>query len=190
MDQVKDHLVKNNFWNNNQHGSRVKHSTTTCVCEILEDSNKANEKGLMTAVTAVDMSSAFDLIDHKVLIQKCRIALIGNAGLTWLIDFLDNRSRMINVNGVNSRILKTGEKGVVQGGKSSCELFTLYINDLPAQVNGVKPAVSLEDSTAKEYIDDLSIISRGKDLEQLKANITKDLEIVAIYLNNHMMVIN
>ena len=95
MDQVKDHLVKNNFWNNNQHGSRVKHSTTTCVCEILEDSNKANEKGLMTAVTAVNMSSTFDLIDHKVLIQKCRIALLGNAGLTWLIDFLDNWSQMV-----------------------------------------------------------------------------------------------
>ena len=45
MNQVKEHLRVTSFLNENQHGSRTKHSTTTCVVEILEDNNSAIENG-------------------------------------------------------------------------------------------------------------------------------------------------
>ena len=92
--------------------------------------------------------------------------------------------------GVNSKIRVTGNKGVVQGGKSSCDLFTIYLNDLPSQVNGAKKPKDLKGSTAKEYIDDVSTISRGKDLNELKKNIESDLKNLLHYLENHMMVVN
>ena len=190
MDQVRNHLNKNNFYNKNQHGSRASHSTTTCVTELLEDNNEAMEKGYLTAITAIDMSAAFDLVDHPTLIQKCRLALVGQPTLNWITSFLHDRTQMVNVNGANSLIIPTGNKGVVQGGKSSCELFTVFLNDLPAQVNGGIEATTPLHSTSKEYIDDISTVSRGRTLEELKSNIEDDLGRISQYLENHMMIIN
>ena len=177
--------------NANQHGSRKGHSTTTCVGEILEDNYEAQEAGLMTAITANDMSAAFDLVDHQILAEKFRLENVGQEALTWIKGFLADRTQLVTVEGVNSKIRVTGNKGAkVQGGKSSCELFTIYLNDLPSQVNGAKKPKDLKGSTAKEYIDDVSTISRGKDLNELKKNIESDLKNLLHYLENHMMVVN
>ena len=190
MDQVKNHLNNNNYFNKNQHGSRLNHSTTTCVLEVLEENNQAIEKKYLTAITAIDLSAAFDLVDHQVLLEKCRLALVGKPTLVWLTDFLNDRTQMVNVNGTNSQISPTGNKGVVQGAKSSCELFTIFLNDLPSQVIGGIPATTPLHSSAKEYIDDLSTISRGRNLTELKIITVNDLKTISIYLENHMMVIN
>ena len=193
MDQVRQHLDDNSFFNPNQHGSRSGHSTTTCVTEILEDNHEAMENGHLTALTAIDMSAAFDLVDHGILTQQCRLAKLGELGeptLNWIESFLADRTQMVCINGTYSKITATGRKGVVQGGMSSCLLFTIYLNDLPAQVNGGVKATSTLHSTSKEYIDDLTTISRGRDLAELKANIEKDLSNLSQFLINYKMVIN
>ena len=187
------HVNDNNLINEDQHGGRKGHSTSTCILEILEEVNSANRAKLCTALLAVDLSAAYDLCDHKILIQKCRIMNMGKPTIKWLTDFLNARVQYVELNGETSEILSMGEQGVIQGSPSSGNLFTLYINQLPAQV---KPKLNTQqkksklDSCAKEYVDDLNTITKGKNMNMLKEKLVEDYYNLKVYLQNHRMIIN
>ena len=99
-----------------------------------------------------------------------------------------------------------GKQGVVQGSPSSGNLFTLYVNKLPAQVRSQSDTKigavakkckkkSLQDdqkpkSVAKEYVDDVNIIAQAKTLTLLKIKLVQDFQRTKIYLQNHKMIIN
>ena len=79
---------------------------------------------------------------------------------------------------------------MVQGGESSGELFTIYLNDLPGQVNEGTPATKVEDSTADEFIDDVTLVSRAETDQALKIKLQEDYKALHNYLINHLMVVN
>ena len=51
--------------------------------------------------------------------------------LKWIKNFLEGRSQYVEIGGVRSTELLSGEDGVVQRGPSSGELFVLFVNSLP-----------------------------------------------------------
>ena len=67
MDQVKEHLALNDHNNRDQHRRQKGHSTTTCVSKLLKDNCQTIEAGLMTAIIAIDIYAAFDLVEHRIL---------------------------------------------------------------------------------------------------------------------------
>ena len=87
-------------------------------------------------------------------------------------------------------ILKNGPFGVVQGGKSSGELFLYYLNELPFQLSLKIDIKDKADSTRKEFVDDLSILAKAATMEKLLIQLRFDFEKVSQYLINHLMVIN
>ena len=88
------------------------------------------------------------------------------------------------------QVIKTGAKGVVQGGESSGELFTLYLNDLPGQVNEGKPATNVKHSQAEVYVDDVNVVTKATSDEALKQKLEQDYKALHSYLINHQMVVN
>ena len=177
--------------NKDQHGGRSFHSTSTCLGEILEDSREALEANLHVAIMAVDLTAAYDLCDHGLLQQKCRVQLNLDEGtLCWLRSFLSNRYQLVEINGSRSTPLPSGNKGVVQGGPSSGLLFNIYINELPTVVNGGSVASQPLHSTHKQYVDDGSVIARGRTLNELKSNLEDDFKNIQSFLHRHKMVIN
>ena len=190
INQIENHIAKNQLINKDQHGGREKHSTMTCLGEIIEDARNALEDKKMVALVAVDLSAAFDLCDHNILIQKCRLLNICPGTLKFLESFLENRSQIVEIKGFKSKILATGGQGVVQSGPSSGTLFNIYTNTLPAQVNNQKLATSTAQSTCKGFVDDGTIVARGSNLHELKVNIQSDFEAIRKYLVNLKMVIN
>ena len=190
MNQVEHHLATHNLTNKDQHGGRKAHSTTTCLTEILEDAKGAQEKKNYVALVAVDLTAAYEMVNHDILWEKCRILNFDKNTLQFLRSFLATRSQLIEIDGTRSSPLMTGGQGVVQGGPSSGLLFNIYINDLPDQVNGLKQPTTSLCSTEKQYVDDGTIVVRGKNIRELKKNIIRDYIGVRDYLVNHRMVIN
>ena len=191
MNQVEGHISEHHLMNKDQHGGRSKHSTMTCLGEIMEDAKMAMEDKKMVALTAVDLSAAYDLCDHPILELKCKKLLNLDQGMSnWLNSFLKNRAQQVELCGERSNILQTGTQGVVQGGPSSGLLFNIYINTMPAQVNNQQLAVNTSQSTCKQFVDDGTIISRGRNILELKRNIEADFAAVRTYLIDLKMVIN
>ena len=190
MDQVARHINLYNLSNKDQHGGRPQHSTTTCLGEVMEDVKLAQEKKMKVAIMAVDLSAAYDLCHHGILTQRCRLLNIGPDSGLWLSSFLGARSSLVEWEGTWSEPTPTGAQGVVQGGPSSGNLFNIYINQLPAQVNRGKLASTPVESTHKQYVDDGSTVARGATLDQLTHNLEDDFRCIQHFLHRHQMVIN
>jgi hypothetical protein len=79
------------------------------------------DKGKLTALILLDMSSAFYLVDHPIL--------IADSALTWFRSYLHARERCVMVNGV--RCSSRGFTcGVPQGSVLGLVLFTIYMRPL------------------------------------------------------------
>ena len=172
------------------HGGRSLHSTSTCMIEMLECVHEAQEEKLKTGLLAIDMSSAYDLCEHDILEEKCILLSMGNDTTNWLNNFLKERSQFVELGGYRSKVLRNGKYGVIQGSPSSGKLFTYYLNDLPAQVNKKKPQTDTEHSNEKDFVDDSTVIGKGKTLEELLENLKNDYLNIYKYLINHSMAIN
>ena len=88
LNQIRNHLNEHQLINTNQHGGLKKHSTTTCLLELVAEIEKAQEEKLKTAILAVDLSCAYDLVDHKLLLEKCHLLALGKLTLKWLNNYL------------------------------------------------------------------------------------------------------
>ena len=78
----------------------------------------------------MDISKAFDCLNHKILLMKLEQYEIRGAALKWFTSYLEPRSHYININNMNSECVYLNY-GVLQGNFLDLLLYTLYVNDLP-----------------------------------------------------------
>ena len=72
-EQVFYHFDQNKFWHQNHHGFHPNHSTATALINLTDLWLQAADNGKLTAALLLDLSAAFDLVDHQVLIGKLRL---------------------------------------------------------------------------------------------------------------------
>ena len=189
FNQTSKFINQSGLLNKDQHG-RTNHSTTTCLSELWEEAKKATNKKEKASILAIDMSAAYDLCNHDILVEKCRLLKVGKNATNWISNFLANRHQYVELGNSKSDILKTGPNGVVQGGKSSGELFLYYLNDLPLQLAKKIELTDKGNSVGKEFVDDISILSRATSIPKLIEQVQQDFSKIQTYLINHRMCIN
>ena len=68
--QIEMHLENNNLLDPYQSGYRKHHSTETAVLNITNDILSKKDSHQATALVSIDLSAAFDLVDHDVLVKR------------------------------------------------------------------------------------------------------------------------
>ena len=133
--QVVEYVEKNSLLHPSHHGSRAHHSTSTAVIEMYDGWVESLENDEMAGVMMLDLSAAFDLVDHQLLLQKLELLGFDKPAVLWMWSYLCGRSQCVYVDGKFSD-LEPVEVGVPQGSVLGALLYILFVNDLPEVVHG------------------------------------------------------
>ena len=144
-------------------------SCTTQLIEVLNHIGSLLDGGKQTDVIYMDMSKAFDKVNHKILIKKLKDSF-GTSGnlLYWLESYLSNRKKLVTVLGATSSA-RTVLSGVPQGSILGPILLLLHVNDLPNAVHYSKIASFADDMKVFKQIDSFAdSLSLQCDLNSLE----------------------
>lgn len=129
-----------------QYGFRHKHSTYMAVLDFIKDTNVALDKNMYTASIFMDLSKAFDTIDHNILLQKLYHYGFRGVAYNWFSDYLTNRKQFVSYNNVTSSY-ENVKCGVPQGSILGPLLFILYMNDICTTSNKLSFILFADDTT-------------------------------------------
>ena len=150
-------LESNDSIYENQYGFR---SGRSCEHALLNAQNLLLEslsKRQVSLLLLIDFSKAFDMVEHKILLEKLEHYGIRGHALKWLESYLSNRKQFVSINGSESS-MKIMEHGIPQGSILGPLLFIIYINDIPEVAHFAKFIL---------YADDANIILTADTIEQI-----------------------
>lgn len=139
-------IEKHNILNSAQHGFRKNKSTQSAVLDFLVSLYNNLDSNNKCIGIFMDLSKAFDLVDHALLLEKC--FRYGFRGLVynWIESYLSNRCQHVVINNSKSNARKM-DCGVPQGSVLGPLLFLLFINDLPEIDTQNKLVMFADDNT-------------------------------------------
>ena len=114
-----------------QHGFRKAHSSATALIDIVDSAYRCYDDpcNIGTSIISFDMSSAFDTIQHALILEKLNSLSYSKGFLLWLQSYLKDRKCLVKVNGSLSREIKV-LKGVPQGSVLGPAIFATFTSDL------------------------------------------------------------
>ena len=146
FDRCVDYLTTHDILNNKQFGFRPKHSTYMAIAQMVDKINNAVERNETTIGVFLDLSKAFDTIDHNILLHKLEYYGFRGIVLDWFRNYLQNRTQYVSYLGSKSE-LQNITCGVPQGSILGPLLFILYVNDITHTSNILDFILFADDTT-------------------------------------------
>ena len=128
--QLTDYLNANGLQERLQSAYKVTHSTETALLKVQSDIFNAIDKQESVLHLLLDLSAAFDTVDHVILLSRLntRYGIKGNAP-HWFASYLKDRRQFIQVENTRSSFVEL-QWGVPQGSVLGPILYTLYTTPL------------------------------------------------------------
>ena len=197
------YLNDNSLIHPNHHAYRANHNTTTALLQMYDVWLEALENDEVAAVCFLDMSAAFDIVDHNILIQKLEIYGFDSGMLKWISSYLEDRYQCVSIDGCLSR-LKLVQHGVPQGSILGPLLYILFTNELPEVVHShctadgkireqVWPNYTMVCSGYGSigcYADDTMYSFSGSDTSVISENMTAKYKILSDFLVSNKLKLN
>lgn len=206
---IKNRLVKyldeNKILSDLQFGFRSGRDTNDAILAVTEEVYSQLDDGGKVAVCAMDLSKAFDLVDHTVLIKTLDKIGIKNKTLEFFKNYLSERTQQVKLKGMSvqpksrtsqptnliassnvvtthlSDIISTRPFSVPQGTVISPILYNIYVSEMyKLQLHG----------KIVSFADDTALIVRGKSWNEIFTKIKRDMGIINKWLQEHNLDLN
>ena len=125
QEQLLEYLEQNRMINDNTHGYRKGHSTTTALIDITNKLYRAIDEKKIAAIMTLDQSAAFDSVHHEIILSKLELYHLDRSAVEWIRNYLSFRSQFVSIGTAQSRMC-TMDRGVPQGSVLGPLLYTIY----------------------------------------------------------------
>jgi len=155
--RIFKYLTKFNILALSQYGFQPGMSTELAILELQDRVVKAIASKKFCLGLFIDLSKAFDTLNHEILLSKLEHIGIRGTALNWFNSYLTNRHQYVSYKTANSDYLEI-HCGVPQGSILGPLLFLIYVNDIEN---------ALSKSNAILFADDTTLLLTNHDYNSL-----------------------
>ena len=167
------------------------HSTETTLLSVHDDLIQAMDKQKVTGLTLLDLSAAFDTIDHSILLHRLSSWFgIGETAKSWFCSYLSNRSFSVQCNGLKSS--PSGlNTGVPQGSVLGPLLLIMYTTPLSSLISSLN-SPSTPPVGHHLYADDtqLFISFSPSELSSAQSVLSQTIHAISEWMRSNFLSLN
>lgn len=182
--QLYAHFQTHKLFFQGQYGFRNKHSTEFAALEFVDVIINELEKKRSPLSIFLDLSKAFDTIDHGILLKKLQFYGIRDNALNWFSSYLSDRKQLVELKNVSSS-LRHISTGVPQGSILGPLLFIIYMNDIHHASDLFHFILYADDTTLTA-----SVSSAHQSLAHFSSLVNHELEKIRIWLSLNKLSLN
>ena len=159
--QLYSYFENEKIFNDGQYGFKSGHSTQLAVLEIIDRITIDMDNGKIPINIYLDLSKAFDTLDHSILIDKLKHYSIRHKSISLLKSYLSHRKQYVTWNDTDSQY-NSINTGVPKGSILGPLLFIIYINDFSKSSELFDFILNADDTTLMSVLNAFGI---NKDMQ-------------------------
>jgi len=173
-------LERHSVLGEHQFGFRSGLSTQDAAFEVLNKIYDNIDKKQKPLAVFLDLTKAFDLVSHKILLKK--LQSLGIRGIVYRLfcNYLFGRSQKVRIKDSLSEVC-TVKRGVPQGTVLGPILFLIYIDDM---------SKNLKVGSMVSYADDTVLLFHGNNWQETIIKAKKGLTGIGGWINKNHLLIN
>ena len=133
-------LLENNILYQKQFGFQNAHSTEHAILQLVNQITEAFSQGKYTLGIFLDLSKAFDTVNHNILLEKLKAYGIQSENLKWFRSYSSNRKQFILYDDFKTKV-KNVKWGVPQGSILGPLFFFIFVNDCSNSTKVLDPVL-------------------------------------------------
>ena len=161
-------------------GFRKGYNTQHPLIRLVETFRSSLDKGEDIALLLMDLSKAYDCLDHGLIVTKLRAYGFGIKSILLVYSYLKNRNQRVRVGQALSK-WKEIIMGVPQGSVMGPLLFNIFLNDIFLFINN---------DGITNYADDNGLFASNKDIRIALDVVKNEAAILNTWFQNNLMVAN